>query len=167
MNLALVPAKSATGPSSTCELGPTLATRLRELLRGQSVNAFAKKCGVPESSMRLYMAGTQPRPATLMKIANANGVTTDWLAGRKGPAPDFGKSSVERALDSYLTATSLESFIEVLEDAQSKTGKRLSPRQKARLISVASQIASRLSDEDQRTWMTQLTVALIDMMLAD
>ena len=100
-----------------------------------------------------------------MKIANANGVTTDWLAAGKGPAPDLNKDSVERAVDAHVTASSLESFIEILEEAQTKTGQHLTPRQKARLISVASQIAARMSGEDQRTWLKQLTLALIDLML--
>src|SRR3990172_6591946 len=107
-NLALVATKCPPGPRKPVLLGTTFADRIRGLLRGQSVNAVAKKCGVPESSMRLYLSGTQPRPATLVKIANANGVTTDWLTAGKGPAPDFGKGSVDRALDSYLTASSHE-----------------------------------------------------------
>jgi transcriptional regulator with XRE-family HTH domain len=67
------------------DLSQSLAARLRSLLRGQSVNAFAKKCGIPESSMRLYIDGGMPRPEALAKIAVACHVSIDWLAAGTGP----------------------------------------------------------------------------------
>jgi transcriptional regulator with XRE-family HTH domain len=71
--------------TSAPEFNQSLADRLRGLLRGQSVNAFAKKCRVPESSLRLYLDGGKPRPEALAKIALANHVSIDWLATGRGP----------------------------------------------------------------------------------
>jgi len=51
----------------------------------QSVNAFAKECGLLEGSIRQYLAGGIPGTDKLAKIAAANHVSMDWLAAGRGP----------------------------------------------------------------------------------
>lgn len=59
--------------------------RLKTLINGDSVASFGRKCGIHESTIRSYLArGKQPRMEHLAAIANANGVTVDWLSTGKG-----------------------------------------------------------------------------------
>lgn len=57
----------------------TLASRIRLLIGDGSANAFAKKAGVSASALRQYLAGTLPIVDNAQKIAEAGGVTLDWL----------------------------------------------------------------------------------------
>ncbi len=68
------------------------AARLAAILdaAGISVNAFAKQCGVRQSTLSNYFNPARGRPASeptlsnLVKIARAAGVSLDWLAGGAG-----------------------------------------------------------------------------------
>lgn len=47
---------------------------------GESVHAFAKRAGINDTSMRAYLKDTMPGLDKLVAIADASGVTLDWLA---------------------------------------------------------------------------------------
>jgi transcriptional regulator with XRE-family HTH domain len=67
-----------------------LAVRLRDLVGdGESMNAFCRRVGnVSSGNMSLYVnAKKMPTLETLISIANAAGVTLDWLA--TGLEPKF------------------------------------------------------------------------------
>lgn len=67
------------------ESDETLAIRIRGLIADKSIASFARKCGVEGSLLRKYLAGSQPNAANLVKIADAAGVTIDWLAAGREP----------------------------------------------------------------------------------
>lgn len=53
--------------------------RLRELKGGESVNAFAKICEVPEASMRGYLDGKIPTADRALRIARKTKADFEWL----------------------------------------------------------------------------------------
>jgi SOS-response transcriptional repressor LexA len=56
--------------------------RLASLIGDSDVKPFARKCGVEEKSIRLYLAGKAlPTFKSLLKIAEANVVSVAWLTG--------------------------------------------------------------------------------------
>lgn len=59
--------------------------RLREAIGRESVNAFAKKCEIPESSIRTYLNDRFPSADTALKIADIAGVNLVWLISGRGP----------------------------------------------------------------------------------
>lgn len=59
--------------------------RLQVLIGNRSKAEFARQCGVPESSVRQWVDGTSlPSAEKLIAIANATGVSIDWLLLGKG-----------------------------------------------------------------------------------
>lgn len=62
----------------------SLAARVKECMSDKSVSAFARECGMNESTLRYILSGSFPRTDHLTAIANASGVTVDWLATGKG-----------------------------------------------------------------------------------
>jgi len=86
------------------------AARLSELIGSESRAKFAARSGISEGVIRRYEAGSQPGLINLLKIAEATGVTVNWLATGEGekmalpPAPREGSEeseSVKGALDNY------------------------------------------------------------------
>lgn len=76
------------GPN--CETG--LADRIKAVIAG-NVSAFSKKSGVGESLLRQYIAGSTPGLAKAAAIADAAGVSLNWLAtGRGEPAAGVGEA---------------------------------------------------------------------------
>ena len=62
-----------------------LQDRLRECIGEDSVSSFARRCGLPEATIRSYLDGKKPVFDKLVKIAKAAGVSLDWLATGRGP----------------------------------------------------------------------------------
>ncbi|MBX3580788.1 MAG: helix-turn-helix transcriptional regulator [Rhizobiaceae bacterium] len=61
------------------------ARRLELAISGESVHAFSKRAGIPDSTVRKYLAGTMPGLDNLIAMATAADVTLDWLAAERGP----------------------------------------------------------------------------------
>ncbi|MGU5657921.1 LexA family transcriptional regulator [Aeromonas veronii] len=62
------------------------ADRLEALIGDSSTNAFAKKCGLTESTLRNYLTGnSSPNLATMEKIAAGAECSLGWLASGIGP----------------------------------------------------------------------------------
>lgn len=61
-----------------------LIARLKEAIGG-NVSAFARRSHVRESLLRKYLAGSQPGVFNIVQIAEAAGVTTEWLATGRAP----------------------------------------------------------------------------------
>ena len=60
-------------------------SRLKSIIRDESIVSFSKRCGMPESTIRSYLArGKTPNMDHLVSISAAAGVTVDWLATGKG-----------------------------------------------------------------------------------
>lgn len=47
-----------------------------------SQGAFADRAGIPRDTLSKYLSGTQPGPGALIKLADAAGVSIDYLVGR-------------------------------------------------------------------------------------
>lgn len=73
------PAQAVSPPATD-----TIAQRLRLAIGEMSVNGFANRCGVAESTLRKYLLGSRPGSDRLRKIAAAAGVSADWLLTGKG-----------------------------------------------------------------------------------
>lgn len=63
----------------------TLAGRIAITVGGMSGLAFAKKCGFSDSLLRKYLEGSIPGADKLVLIADAGGVSVEWLATGRGP----------------------------------------------------------------------------------
>jgi transcriptional regulator with XRE-family HTH domain len=59
--------------------------RLLMAIGEEPVNAFARRSGIPEANIRSYLArGVSPTMDKLIAIAQAAGVTVEWLATGRG-----------------------------------------------------------------------------------
>jgi transcriptional regulator with XRE-family HTH domain len=68
------------------EVGRLIAT-LRQRL-GRSQIAFARQVGISRNALVAYERGGRvPKSASLGRIAEAGGVSVDWLLGRDGAGP--------------------------------------------------------------------------------
>lgn len=60
--------------------------RLNIAIKGESVNSFAKKCGVRESLLRKYLtSATIPGMDKIIAIARSANIMIEWLATGVGP----------------------------------------------------------------------------------
>ncbi len=60
---------------------PGLAERLKTLRGKMSQAAFAKMCGIQQSSYSKWEIGGMPNSANLFSICQATGASADWLLG--------------------------------------------------------------------------------------
>lgn len=76
-----------------------IGKRIKDAIGTESVNAFAKRFDIPESSLRAYIEN-QARPGVdaLIAISEATGVTVDWLATGK----EFGSFSTLDAAENMV-----------------------------------------------------------------
>lgn len=66
--------------------------RLQTCIGGESARAFSRKIGISPSTMGQYLSGkSEPTRPVLIAIADASGVSVDWLATGRG-APEGAKS---------------------------------------------------------------------------
>ncbi len=66
-------------------LDPEFGARIREAIGTESVNAFAKRCELPEATLRGYLKGKYPTADKALRIAETSGVAVEWLIAGKGP----------------------------------------------------------------------------------
>lgn len=60
----------------------TTADRIQKLIGNMTQKAFARKAKISEVSLSRYLAGSSLSRANAEKIAQAGGVSIDWLLGR-------------------------------------------------------------------------------------
>lgn len=77
-------------------MGETFFERYSALCkeRGETPNSIAKIIGASSGSVTAWKKGTAPRNATLTKIADYFGVSTDYLLGKEKAPAESGKRSV-------------------------------------------------------------------------
>lgn len=63
----------------------SFSERLSVAISRESVHAFAKRSGIPDSTIRSYLTGTMPGLDKLIVLAEAANVTLDWLVAERGP----------------------------------------------------------------------------------
>lgn len=63
----------------------TVGERIKEAISNEPVKAFARRSGVPDTSLRNYISNKKkPGLDALAAISDATGITVDWLAKGKG-----------------------------------------------------------------------------------
>lgn len=65
--------------------GATFSERLDLAIGDENSHAFARRAGIPDSTLRRYLSGSMPTVDKLLVLADAAGVTLDWLAAARGP----------------------------------------------------------------------------------
>lgn len=71
----------------------SFSERLKFVIKDESVNSFAKKSGVAESSLRQYINGGMPGIDKVVQIAKTGNVNIEWLATGVGePQKTYGLS---------------------------------------------------------------------------
>jgi phage repressor protein C with HTH and peptisase S24 domain len=63
----------------------TLSDRIRRLINKDTPTAFARRAGLKEATLRSILKGTRPSIDIAISIAEAAGVSVDWLATGQGP----------------------------------------------------------------------------------
>lgn len=80
----------------------SFADRLRELIGGQPVSAFARRTGLSEGLIRKYLAGSEPSLSKANQIAREANCSLEWLATgagfRFGRAELVDMGALERAI---------------------------------------------------------------------
>ena len=95
--------ESERSPSSDSQV-PILAVkselkeRIREIIGGEAVAAFARRCGFTESLVRKYLAGSQPSAENLVVLATTAGVSIEWLATGRGIRRAVDMRKAEKAM---------------------------------------------------------------------
>ena len=86
-----------------------LARRLRSCIGNDSVSSFARRCGMPEATIRSYLDGKKPVYDKLARIADAAGVSLEWLAtGRGQMRREAAKTAPDQAFEAVPYARRLE-----------------------------------------------------------
>ena len=67
--------------------------RMMIALGSESTHAFSKRTGIPDSTLRNYLKGSMPGLRKLIEIAEATGVSLDWLVRARGPVRVSGAVS--------------------------------------------------------------------------
>lgn len=91
------------------EESDTLASRIRKCIGDESVSAFSRRCGMPEATIRSYLDGKKPVYDKLARIADAAGVSLEWLATGRGPMRrEASKPAPDQAFEAVPYARRLE-----------------------------------------------------------
>jgi len=75
-----------------------VSSRIKTLMGNLSESAFAQKCRIPLSTMRKYLSGSTPGLDKAAQIAEATGVSLEWLATGKQPTKSDSQFEEEFAL---------------------------------------------------------------------
>ncbi len=73
----------------------TIHYRIGQLIGTEPIYHFATRAGIPDSSLRKYLDGSQPTADKLAAIAKATGVSLKWLITGKGPQFEEAKLEPE------------------------------------------------------------------------
>jgi transcriptional regulator with XRE-family HTH domain len=106
-----------------------------ELAAGKHT-VFAKKCGIPPSTMQTYITGTSiPKADHLAKIVSAYRINLNWLLVGEGE-PFFQErgEAIGRAATSPAGEEMLREIIMAVEEWLNRRGLTLAPAKKADLV---------------------------------
>ena len=110
---------AVSGPNSEDQGRPN---RLREALRrGGGNKVVSERSGVPLANLQTYLKGREMRIDTAIALAEACGVTLEWLATGKDPAPQAPPAAAARPpklfsfVDTELLAAAVKGAIGVFE----------------------------------------------------
>lgn len=148
------------------EGGDTFASRLLALQGDMRMSEFARRCGIGESLLRKYVAGSRPGADKVAQIAAANSVSVDWLASGRGPGPASSTDGqslahhVEQVIEDYGDAAMIELVLKAVSDS----GVSLSEKKQAQLIAAGLRTARAVRDRGLGSdGLTALIRALIEL----
>lgn len=83
---ALITLTSSQSSKENMEKAPVqdFGVRLADVIGDESVNSFAKRCGVSEGSIRNYLRDKVPGADIALQIADTAGVSFEWLVSGRG-----------------------------------------------------------------------------------
>lgn len=111
------------------------AQRLKEVIGERKIVWFAKECGLPESNIRSYLSGKFPGIDKAAAMAEAGGVTLDWLATGRLPKTRAELRAVSgTASEPVRDLTRLQLAIATVEEGLAATRRVMAPEKKAQLV---------------------------------
>lgn len=124
----------------------SFSDRLWESIGKESVLSFAKRAGVSEGVVRKYVKGdAEPTVSRLIAMANAAGVSVNWLATGEG----FKNiNDTKKVFKSDIDIHALSRSIELLDEALLTTNKPMNSMKKAELISALYELE--VSDQEDK-----------------
>lgn len=127
-------AKSRERPiqSAESDIGSRIASLIPE---GESQNAFARRCGIGDTTLRKYLAGAQPSSDRLVAMADAAGVSIEWLASGRGSRKRIGDLAAQGSPLSDRARLAIA--VRAVEEGLAAVGKKMLPAKKAELICAA------------------------------
>lgn len=116
------------------ELERDFKDRLAKAIGERSVLSFAKECGMSDSLVRKYLAGTLPGLDKVVVMAKVAGVSVQWLATGK-EVPPLGQPQIDYdKLEEVMTKT-LRLFLD--------RGVKIKPEAQARIIRLLYEYVQR------------------------
>lgn len=138
LNMDAQPVSRTSRPGSDTEVG-RIDQQLSKLIGNRELRSFADKAGLSEGTLRNLMKGGVPRLDSVLKIAEAAGVSIEWLASGEGD-PDCVREpatpyNVEKP-PIYIYKVGLDPDVTraVIEHIDAAIGNKVSPKEKANLI---------------------------------
>ncbi|HEQ1856982.1 TPA: helix-turn-helix transcriptional regulator [Providencia alcalifaciens] len=132
----------------------SFSDRLWESIGNESVLSFAKRAGVSEGVVRKYVKGNaEPTVSRLIAMANAAGVSLNWLATGDGTKT---VNDCNTLFKSDINIPALSRAIELLDEALLSTNKSLDSFKKAELISALYELEVSNHEEKRRDAMLML-----------
>lgn len=177
---------SGSGPTVPIRNEETeLAKRLLLVIGDEPRASFARRCGLPESLVRKYLAGAMPSADRLVAIADAAGVTVDWLA--TGREPRLRRDLVA-ALQAAATGTAkatvilseaaarhagqaapawdedrLRDAIYAVEEALRQSNRDMDPKKKAGVVRAVYELLKEEADDAQSEQTSAKIIRLIKL----
>jgi transcriptional regulator with XRE-family HTH domain len=148
--LSLLPAETVT--VMNCD---DLSARIKMLIGSESARSFAHRAGVSPSTLRSILGGHRPNVENLIAIADAGGVSLDWLAkgtGSKFPTPEEGsKNPLGNVSPNTLDEDLLGRVVEGIRQTYKNLGAGISDRDVGRLSArIYSDLSEAYDDPDER-----------------
>lgn len=128
------------------EESDALSKRVLELIGGDSLLSFSRRCGVNEGTLRnIIKSGAQPRTDHLIAIADAANVSIEWLAAGRGPKQRGAAQPPAPAVQ--LDTRILTRAVTAVQEGLAGIKRPLPPDKHAALIMAAYELI--LEDEQQ------------------
>ena len=130
------------------EESDALSKRLLELIGGDSLLSFSRRCGVNEGTLRnIIKSDAQPRTDHLIAIADAANVSIEWLAAGRGPKQRGAAQPPAPAPAVQLDTRILTRAVTAVQEGLAGLKRPLPPDKHAALIMAAYELI--LEDEQQ------------------
>lgn len=124
-----------------------LVQRMKEVIGDESVSSFSRRCGVSEAVLRSYLNdGRTPSIDKAAAIAQAGGVTVDWLATGRPPRTRAELAALLKkgapAPQGAPEGSELWRLaVEVVQEWQVREGKMLAPDKFLRALELLVELA--------------------------